>query len=74
MAIEVSTAQRDLFVLIRQVNDDRVPVMIGSPAGDVVLMASADYNALQETAYLLTSPVNAQRLLASLDQARPAKT
>ena len=70
MALTASEARKNLFPLIEQVNDDRQPVEITSKRGDAVLMARADYDALQETAYLLRAPANAQRLLESLAQAR----
>ncbi len=70
MALTASQARKNLFPLIEQVNDDRQPVEITSKRGDAVLMARADYDALQETAYLLRAPANAQRLLESLAQAR----
>ncbi len=70
MALTASEARKNLFPLIEQVNDDRQPVEITSKRGDAVLMARADYDALQETAYLLRVPANAQRLLESLAQAR----
>lgn len=51
------------------VNNDRTPVEIMSRRGDAVLISRADYDALEETAHLLRSPANAQRLLESLAQA-----
>lgn len=70
MALTASEARKNLFPLIERVNEDRTPVEITSKRGDAVLMARADYEALQETAYLLRVPSNARRLLESLDQAR----
>lgn len=70
MAITASEARKNLFPLIEQVNDDRMPVEITSKRGDAVLMSRADYDALEETAHLLRSPANARRLLESLAQAQ----
>ncbi len=70
MAITASEARKNLFPLIEQVNADRTPVEIMSRRGDAVLMARADYEALEETAHLLRSPANARHLLESLAQAR----
>jgi antitoxin YefM len=70
MAIPASTARRDLFPLIEQVNEDHTPVEITSKAGGAVLMALDDYRALEETAYLLRTPANARHLLESLEQAQ----
>lgn len=69
MAVTASEARKNLFPLIEQVNDDHTPVEITSRRGDAVLMSKADYDALQETAYLLRVPANARRLLESLAQA-----
>ena len=70
VAITASEARRNLFPLIEQVNNDRMPVEITSKGGDAVLMSRADYDALEETAHLLRSPANARRLLESIDQAK----
>jgi antitoxin YefM len=70
MAMTASEARKNLFPLIEQVNNDRRPVEITSKRGDAVLMSRADYDALEETAYLLRSPANARQLLESLEQAR----
>jgi antitoxin YefM len=70
MAMTASEARKNLFPLIEQVNNDRRPVEITSKRGDAVLMSRADYEALEETAFLLRVPANARRLLESLDQAR----
>lgn len=70
MAITASDARADLFGLIERVNLDHSEVEITSRRGSAVLMSKADYDALTETAYLLSSPVNAARLLQSLEQAR----
>lgn len=69
MSITASEARRNLFPLIEQVNDDRTPVEIISRHGNAVLMAADEYAALQETAYLLRSPENAQRLLTAYTDA-----
>jgi antitoxin YefM len=70
MSITASEARKNLFSLIRKVNDNRQPEEIISKGGDAVLMSRADYDALNETALLLRTPANARRLLESLHQAR----
>ena len=69
MAITASEARKNLFQLIEQVNNDSTPVVIMSRQGNVVLISLSDYEALEETAYLLRSPANAKYLLESLSQA-----
>lgn len=70
MTVTASEARRNLFPLIEQVNDDRQPVEITSRRGNAVLVARADWEALNETAMLLRVPANALWLLDSLAQAR----
>jgi antitoxin YefM len=49
--------------------DDREEVIITRAGHDpVVIVALDDYQSLKETAYLLKSPENARRLLASIDR------
>ena len=69
MSVTASEARKLLFPLIEQVNEDHVPVEITSKRGNAVLMSRDDFDALQETAYLLRVPANARRLLDSLAQA-----
>lgn len=70
MAITASDARKNLFPLIEEVNNDHTTVEINSRNGDAVLMSRDEYEALEETAYLLRSPANARRLLESLTQAQ----
>lgn len=70
MAVTASEARKNLFPLIEQGSEDRTVVDITSRRGDAVLISRADYDALEETAYLLRVPANAQHLLESLTQAR----
>ena len=63
MTITATEARARLFPLIEEVNDDRAAIRIASKRGNAVLVAEADYDALQETAYLFRSPANARRLL-----------
>jgi antitoxin YefM len=46
------------------------PVRISSRSGDVVLMSAEDYDAWQETVYLLRSPANARRLMEAVARDR----
>ena len=69
MTISSTEARKKLFRLIEKVNEDHIPIEITSRHGDAVLMSRADYDALEETAYLLRVPANARRLVESLQQA-----
>lgn len=54
---------------LNAVTDDREEVVITRAGHDpVVIVALDDYQSLKEAAYLLRSPENARRLLASIDR------
>ncbi|MER7759268.1 type II toxin-antitoxin system prevent-host-death family antitoxin [Streptomyces sp. NPDC097619] len=72
MPISASEARKTLFPLIERVNNDHVPIRISSKNGDAVLMSADDYDAWQETVYLLRSPANAQRLMEAVARDRAA--
>lgn len=69
MSVTATDARKQLFPLIEKVNNDRVAVEITSRRGNAVLLSAKEFAALEETAYLLRVPANAQRLLESLQQA-----
>lgn len=66
VSITASEARARLFPLIEQVNDDQVAVEIVSKKGTAYLVPAAEYESLLETMHLLRSPVNAERLRASV--------
>ena len=64
-------ARAEFAKLCRQVAENREIVVIARPSGEDVALISADeLSSLLETAHLLRSPKNAERLLAALEQAR----
>lgn len=67
-AISYTAARENLAATMDKVCADRAPVIITRNRDQAVVMLSlADYEALEETAYLLQSPANAKRLLAAKD-------
>ena len=74
MALSASEARKRLFPLIEQVNDDQEPVEIVSKAGTAYLVAADQWRSLMETAYLLRSPANAERLLRSIADAEAGRS
>ena len=73
-ALTYSTARANLAGLMDSVCKDHAPVII-TKKGDtpVVMMSLEDYDALEETAYLLRSPKNAKRLTGALEDIRKGK-
>ncbi len=65
--ITYTAARGNLAKTMTKVCDDHSPVIITrKTARPVVMMSLEDYEALEETAYLLRSPKNARRLLESI--------
>ncbi|KIF73138.1 antitoxin [Streptomyces sp. 150FB] len=69
MSITASEARKDLFPLIKKVNEDHAAVEIVSKHGNAVLISAEDFASLSEGSYLLRSPVNARRLLKAYENA-----
>lgn len=68
-AITYSAARANLAKTMDRVCDDHEPLIITrNGEQSVVMLSLEDYKALEETAFLLRSPTNAKRLLASVEQ------
>ncbi len=66
-ALTYSEARSNLAKAMDKVCDDHCPVVITRPdRGSVVMISLEDYQALEETAFLLRSPKNARRLIESI--------
>lgn len=66
-AISYTAARSNLAKTMERVCEDHAPVIITrKKAPSVVMMSLEDFEALQETAYLLRVPENARRLLESV--------
>ena len=73
-AITYTLARGNLAQTMKTVCEDHDPVIITRKNNEAVVMLSLeDYEALNETAYLLQSPKNAKRLLQSIEQLEKGK-
>ena len=73
-AITYTSARENLASTMDRVCNDHSPVIITRNRDQSVVMLSLeDFKALEETAYLLRSPVNAKRLLDSIDALEKGK-
>ncbi|HRH80615.1 MAG TPA: type II toxin-antitoxin system prevent-host-death family antitoxin [Thiobacillaceae bacterium] len=73
-AITYTEARNNLARTMDKVNDDHAPVIITRQNGQpVVMMSLEDFEAWQETDYLLRSPANASWLLESVEQDRKGR-
>ena len=67
-AITYTEARNRLAATMDRVTEDHTPVIITRQRGRaVVMMSLEDFNAWQETAYLLRSPENARDLLEAVE-------
>jgi antitoxin YefM len=68
-ALTYSRLRAELKAVLDRVCDDREPVYVERRnGGDVVILAREDYEALDETAHLLSSRSNARRLEQALNR------
>ncbi|WP_338849957.1 type II toxin-antitoxin system prevent-host-death family antitoxin [Massilia sp. W12] len=66
-----SEARASLKTAMDQVCTDHTPTVITRVNGEhVVMLSLADFNSMEETIYLLSSPNNASRLMESIAQHR----
>jgi antitoxin YefM len=73
-SITYTAARENLASTINRVCEDQAPVVITRNRDQAVVMLSlAEYESLQETAYLLRSPVNAKRLINAVDALKRGK-
>jgi antitoxin YefM len=68
-AITYTAARQNLAKTMENVCKDHAPIIVTRKTTDsVVIMSLEDYEALEETAYLLRSPRNTRRLIESIAQ------
>ena len=68
--VSYSQLRSNLARYMDEVCDNHAPLFVTRQnAGTVVLMSEDDYEGLMETVHLLKSPVNAARLLRSINDA-----
>ena len=66
-------ARKDLFNLVRKVNDDADTVTITSKAGNAVLVGEAEWESIKETLFVMAMP-NYDRIRTSLARIREGDT
>ena len=64
----------NLSSVMDQVNDNHEPVIVTRAKGKPVVMVSLeDWASMDETAYLLSSPANARRLMRAVEELKAGK-
>lgn len=65
--VSFSEARQNFASVMNETVDDRAPILITRQKGTAcVIMSLAEYESLEETAYLLRSPANARHLMDSI--------
>ena len=73
-SISYTAARSNLARTMEQVCNDHAPIAITRKGeGAVVMISMEDYQALEETAYLLRSPKNTRRLIESIAELEAGK-
>jgi len=73
-AISYTAARANLSKTMEQVCNDHAPIIITRKReSPVVMLSLADYQAMEETSYLLRSPANARNLLESIVELETGK-
>ncbi len=71
----INVAKKNLEAVIHRVVTDAEPTILCTSSGEsAVLMSLADFNAWQETNYLLRNPANAAHLRQSLAEAESGQS
>lgn len=72
--ITFSDARASLKTVMDDVCRDHNPTVVTRVSGEhVVMMSLADFNSMEETMYLLSSPKNADRLMESIAQLKAGR-
>jgi len=68
--VSLSDLRRHMASYFDQVTGDREPLLVTRPGakGNLVVMSEAEFAGWQETVHLLSSPKNAERIMASVRQ------
>lgn len=67
--------RQNMATYFDRVAEDREPLVVtrSGGKGNVVVMSEAEFASWQETVHLLSNPKNAERLMASIRQAKAGK-
>ena len=73
--ISYSSFRKNLAGMLDKVNEDHTPIMVTRQNGEpTIVMSVQDFKSYEETAYLMASPKNAQRLNKAISEIEQSKT
>lgn len=72
--ITYSDFRSHLATTLNKIHDDHTPILVKRQSGkDAVVMSLKDFKSYEETAYLMSSPKNAERINRSIKQLEQRK-
>lgn len=72
--ISYTKARNELATMMNKVCEDHAPIVINRQEQQpVVLLSLEDFNAIEETLYLLSNPKNASRLIEAVEDFKENK-
>ncbi len=68
--VSYTELRKNLASVMDRANDDRDAILITRRGAEpVIMLAKSEYDAMNETTYLMSSPANAEQLLAGIAEA-----
>lgn len=71
--VSFSELRKDMKHIMDVTQDCHEPTIITRKQGNMVMLSLEDYNALSETAYILSNPNNVKHVLSSLEELKADK-
>ena len=63
--MNLSTARKNIYRLVDEVNETHIPVLLTGKNKEAVLISKEDWNAIQETLYLQSIPGMVESVMAA---------
>jgi prevent-host-death family protein len=67
-AINVTSARKQLYKLVQDVQESHEPIIITGKTGSAVLVSEEDWNSIEETMYLLSIPGMKESIKSGLNE------
>lgn len=65
--VPISQARANIFKLVEETNKEHHPIIITGKHNDAILLSMDDWNALQETLYLVSMPNMTKSIIEGLN-------
>ncbi len=65
--INATTARKNFFKLMEEVNTTHEPIFVTGKNGNIVVLSEEDYRSMQETFYLCTIPGMREKIIKGIE-------